>query len=267
MATNKTLSKSLLVEFLGTALLIGAQIGTGYALTGLAQVGIPQMVTFGIAIVSALALAIAITVGGPLSGGHFNPAVTLALTLTKNSPLGHVLPYILSQLAGGFVGAVVANYLWTGTAAAMSVGTSPTVPLLASEIVATAVLVGLVVTMVRRNGGQGLNWIVPAWVATAIFLTPSGCMANPAVTFGHVFTNSLTTVAPEAAPSFIGAQVLAALVVAGVTIALGSKVVAAPAPISAVDSMAKTATAPAARKPVARKTPAGKTPAKKPAAR
>ena len=76
MVTKNTLAPALVVEFLGTALLVAAQIGTGYALTGLAQVGIPQMVTFGIAIVSALALAIAITMGGSISGGHFNPAVT-----------------------------------------------------------------------------------------------------------------------------------------------------------------------------------------------
>jgi len=218
MATKNTLSSALVVEFLGTALLIGAQIGAGYALGGLAQIGIPQMVTFGIAIVSAFALAIGITVGGPISGGHFNPAVTLALTLTKNAPANRAAPHIVAQLAGGFVAAVVANYLWTGTAVGTTSSNLPTIPLLASELLATSVLVGLVVAMVRRNGGQGLNWLVPAWVGTAIFLTPSGCMANPAVTFGHMFTGSFTSVSPEAVPSFISIQIVAALIVAGVTI-------------------------------------------------
>jgi glycerol uptake facilitator-like aquaporin len=218
MATKNTLSSALVVEFLGTALLIGAQIGAGYALGGLAQIGIPQMVTFGIAIVSAFALAIGITVGGPISGGHFNPAVTIALTLTKNAPANRAVPYIAAQLAGGFVAAVVANYLWTGTAVGTTSSNLPTIPLLASELLATSVLVGLVVAMVRRNGGQGLNWLVPAWVGTAIFLTPSGCMANPAVTFGHMFTGSFTSVSPETVPSFISIQIVAALIVAGVTI-------------------------------------------------
>jgi glycerol uptake facilitator-like aquaporin len=226
MANTNTLSRSLVVEFLGTALLIGAQIGTGYALTGFTQVGIPQMVTFGIAIVSAFALAIAITVGGPISGGHFNPAVTIALTLTKNAPVGHAIPYIVAQLAGGFVAAVVANLLWAGTVITTKAGVAPFANQLASELLATSVLVGLVVAMVRRNGGQGLNWLVPSWVGIAIFLTPTGCMANPAVTFGHMFTDSLTGVAPEAVPSYIGIQILAALAVAGATILLAPKVAA-----------------------------------------
>ena len=218
MATKNNLTSALVVEFLGTALLIGAQIGAGYALGGLAQIGIPQMITFGIAIVSAFALAIGITVGGPISGGHFNPAVTIALTLTKNAPANRAAPYIAAQLAGGFVAAVVANYLWTGAAVGTTSSNPPTITLLASEMLATSVLVGLVVAMVRRNGGQGLNWLVPAWVGTAIFLTPSGCMANPAVTFGHMFTGSFTSVSPETVPSFIAIQIVAALVVAGVTV-------------------------------------------------
>ena len=223
MATKNTLAPALVVEFLGTALLIGAQIGTGYALTGLAQIGLPQMVTFGIAIVSALALAIAITVGGPISGGHFNPAVTIALTLTKNAPAERALPYIVAQLLGGFLAAVVANFLWAGTVVTMSVGTPPVINQLASELLATSVLIGIIVAMVRRNGGQGLNWLVPAWVGAAIFLTPTGCMANPAVTFGHMFTDSLTTAAPEAVPSYIGIQLVAALAVAGATVFLAPK--------------------------------------------
>ena len=223
MATKNTLVPALVVEFLGTALLVVAQIGTGYALTGLAQLGIPQLVTFGIAIVSAFALAIGITMGGPISGGHFNPAVTIALTLTKNSPVERALPYVVAQLVGGFLAAVVANFLWAGTTVTMTVGTPPIPNQLASELLATGVLIGIVVAMVRRNGGQGLNWLVPAWVGIAIFLTPTGCMANPAVTFGHMFTDSYTSAAPEAVPSYIGIQLFAVLLVAGVTVFLTPK--------------------------------------------
>jgi arsenate reductase len=112
----------------------------------------------------------------------------------------------------------------------MTVGTPPIPNQLASELLATGVLVGIVVAMVRRNGGQGLNWLVPAWVGTAIFLTPTGCMANPAVTFGHMFTDSFTSAAPEAVPSYIGIQLFAALIVAGVTVFLAPKVTARKAP-------------------------------------
>ena len=232
MATKNTLVPALVVEFLGTALLVVAQIGTGYALTGLAQLGIPQLVTFGIAIVSAFALAIGITMGGPISGGHFNPAVTIALTLTKNSPVERALPYVVAQLVGGFLAAVVANFLWAGTTVTMTVGTPPIPNQLASELLATGVLIGIVVAKVRRNGGQGLNWLVPAWVGIAIFLTPTGCLANPAVTFGHMFTDSYTSAAPEAVPSYIGIQLFAALLVAGVTVFLTPKSAAKKATMS-----------------------------------
>ncbi len=261
MANKNNLSSSLVVEFLGTALLIGAQIGAGYSLSGLAQIGIPQMVTFGIAIVSAFALAIAITMGGAISGGHFNPAVTIALALTKNAPVARVFPYIVAQLGGAFVAAVLTNFMWAGTTVTSVAGSAPTTSAFISELLATGVLVGIVVTMVRRNGGQGLNWLVPAWVGTAIFLTPTGCMANPAVTFGHMFTGSLTGVAVEAAPSFIGIQLVAALLVAGVTVFLAPKAVAKAAPAAAAKPTA--VAKPAAAKPVARKAPAKKAVAKK----
>lgn len=207
-----TLTRSLLVEFLGTALLIGAQIGTGYQLNLLT--GNPGITLLGIAIVSALALAIAITVGGPLSGGHFNPAVTIGLTIAGHSKTSVALPYIGAQLLGAFVAAVTANFLWGGSLIGTTQGSVPTVPLLASELICTTVLVGIIVTMVRRKGGEGLNVLVPLWIGTAILLSPTGSMANPAVTFGHMFTDSFTTAGVAAVGPFIGIQLLGAVIVA-----------------------------------------------------
>lgn len=218
MAKNNTLVKSLVVEFLGTALLLGAQVGTGYSLAGLGG-----LTLFGIAIASAFALAIAITIGGQVSGGHFNPAVTIALTITGNSPVSNAIPYIGSQLAGALVAVATANLIWGGSAISSSLGEAPGVTALASELLATAVLVGIVVAMVRRQGGAGLNWLVPAWVGTAILLTPTGCMANPAVAFGHMFTDSTVSLGINAVAPFMGIQILAGLAVAGVTLALARK--------------------------------------------
>ncbi|MFM2412431.1 MAG: hypothetical protein RLZZ587_764 [Actinomycetota bacterium] len=207
-----TLTRSLLVEFLGTALLVGAQIGTGYQLNYLT--GNPGITLLGIAIVSALALAIAITVGGPLSGGHFNPAVTIGLTIAGHSKTSVALPYVGAQLLGAFLAAVTANFLWDGELIATTQGSVPTVALLASELLCTVVLVGLIVTMVRRKGGEGLNVLVPLWIGTAILLTPTGCMANPAVTFGHMFTDSFTTAGVAGVGPFIGIQLIGAVLVA-----------------------------------------------------
>ena len=207
-----TLTRSLLVEFLGTALLVGAQIGTGYQLTYLT--GNPGFTLLGIAIVSALALGIGITVGGPISGGHFNPAVTIGLTIAGHAKTAVAVPYIAAQLLGGFVAAVAANFLWDGSLVATTAGEVPTVALLASELLCTVVLVGLIVTMVRRKGGEGLNVLVPLWIGTAILLSPTGCMANPAVTFGHMFTDSFASAGVAGVGPFIGIQLVGAVLVA-----------------------------------------------------
>ncbi|MEY4397361.1 MAG: hypothetical protein RLZZ40_1117 [Actinomycetota bacterium] len=207
-----TLTRSLLVEFLGTALLVGAQIGTGYQLTYLT--GNPGFTLLGISIVSALALGIGITVGGPISGGHFNPAVTIGLTIAGHAKTAVAVPYIAAQLLGGFVAAVAANFLWDGSLVATTAGEVPTVALLASELLCTVVLVGLIVTMVRRKGGEGLNVLVPLWIGTAILLSPTGCMANPAVTFGHMFTDSFASAGVAGVGPFVGIQLVGAVIVA-----------------------------------------------------
>ena len=207
-----TLTRSLLVEFLGTALLVGAQIGTGYQLDLLT--GNAGLTLLGIAIVSALALAIGITIGGPISGGHFNPAVTVGLTIAGHAKTSVALPYIGAQLLGGFLAAVTANFLWGANLVATTAGQVPSVALLASELICTVVLVGIIVTMVRRKGGEGLNALVPMWIGTAILLSPTGCMANPAVTFGHMFTDSFTTAGVAGVGPFIGIQLLGAVIVA-----------------------------------------------------
>lgn len=212
MATKPKLLPSLITEFLGTALLVGAQIGTGYQINQLT--GNAGLTLFGIMIASALALAIGITIGGPISGGHFNPAVTIGLTLTGKSPVAKLLPYIGAQLIGAASAAITANFLWGGELISTTAGEAPGATLLVSELLATVVLVGIVVTMVRRNGGEGLNWLVPAWVGVAIILTPTGCMANPAVTFGHALTDSFASAGLAGVGPFIGVQVLAAVLVA-----------------------------------------------------
>ena len=207
-----TLNRSLLVEFLGTALLVGAQIGTGYQLSLLT--GNPGFTLLGIAIVSALALAIGITIGGPISGGHFNPAVTIGLTIAGHAKTAVAVPYIAAQLLGAFIAAVSANFLWGGNPIATTAGQVPSVALLGSELLCTVVLVGIIVTMVRRKGGEGLNSLVPMWIGTAILLSPTGCMANPAVTFGHMFTDSFATAGIAGVGPFIGIQLLGAVLVA-----------------------------------------------------
>ena len=207
-----TLTRSLIVEFLGTALLVGAQIGTGYQLDLLS--GNPGIVLLGIAIVSALALGLGITVGGPISGGHFNPAVTVGLTIAGHSKTSVAVPYIGAQLLGAFVAAITANYIWGNDLIATTAGSVPDATLLISELICTTVLVGLIVTMIRRKGGEGLNVLVPVWIGTAILLTPTGCMANPAVTFGHMFTDSFATAGIAGVGPFIGIQLVGAVIVA-----------------------------------------------------
>ncbi|MEY5016969.1 MAG: hypothetical protein RL431_18 [Actinomycetota bacterium] len=210
--TKASLTPAVLAEFVGTGVLVLAQVGTGvqvFALTGN-----PGLTLLAIALVSGLALALGISVFGGISGGHFNPAVTLGLALTGNVKLTMILPYIIAQTAGAIGGAVLANVLWSDYAVSSAIGSTPSLQQLGSEIVATAGLVGLIVFMVRRGEGNKLGVLVPVWIATAILLTPTGSLANPAVTIGRVFTDSFAGVGSTSVFSFVGAQILAALLVA-----------------------------------------------------
>jgi glycerol uptake facilitator-like aquaporin len=209
------LRRAVLAEMLGTALLLWAIVGSGIAVTHDGPL-IAQL--FPHAIVVGLALGALIVMFAPISGAHFNPAVTLAAVLLGHLPRSRAAAYIAAQLVGGTVGAIVANVMSGLDPVAVSVRDRSDPTLVASEAAATLVLVLLIFLMVRaERSSTAIAAAVGSYIAAALIFTPSTSFANPAVTIGRTLSDTFTGIAPASAPGFIGAQLVGA-VLAGVLV-------------------------------------------------
>ncbi|MGL5811039.1 MAG: aquaporin [Nocardioides sp.] len=197
-----------LAEGLGTGCLVAAVVGSGIMATRLSEdVGI-QLLLNALATVSAL--AVLITVLGPVSGAHFNPAVTLVAAVSGRLGSRDVLGYLAAQFGGGCAGAVVANAMF-GMPAVFLSGHDRTGPgQWTGEIVATAGLVGLIEVLTRTKRGHLGAVLVPLWIGAAYLFTVSTSFANPAVTVARVFSDTFAGIAPSSMPGFVVAQLAGA---------------------------------------------------------
>ncbi len=206
------LRRAILAEMLGTALLLWAIIGSGIVVTHDGPL-IAQL--FSHAIVVGLALGALIVMFAPISGAHFNPAVTLAAVLLGHLPRSRAAAYVAAQLVGGVIGAVAANVMFRLAPVTVSVRDRSDPTLVASEAAATLVLVLLIFLMVRaERSSTAIAAAVGSYIAAALIFTPSTSFANPAVTIGRTLSDTFTGIAPASAPGFIGAQLVGAVLAA-----------------------------------------------------
>lgn len=213
---------ALVAEAVGTALLLWAIVGSGIVVTHDGPL-VAQL--FPHAVVVGLALAALIAALAPVSGAHFNPVVTLAAAIGGHLPRRHVPGYVLAQVAGAVVGAVLANLSAGLAAVTLSKQAREGAGIVASEVGATLGLVAIVLLMVRA--GRGLVAIagaVGAWIAAAIVFTPSASFANPAVTVGRMLSDTFTGIAPASAPAFVAAQLVGALLAVALVRVLAPRV-------------------------------------------
>ena len=195
-----TFNRKILAEFLGTTVFLTAIVGASAAGSPLRQVSL------------ALALGLMILLFGPISGGHFNPAVSVYFYSTKALNLKALIFYILAQLLGGLTGAWIGIAIWGGVLHYGGPASANLTPLLGGELLATAGLVTLIAQLVITKR-ENLIWIVvPLWVFAAGTFTQTGAQANPAVTLalifaGHNFTDQALTVIAE----FLGMLIAVAL--------------------------------------------------------
>ncbi len=206
--------RPVVAEFLGTGLLVATVVGSGV----MAQVLAPGQVLLQLlcnALATVAVLGVLIALLAPVSGAHFNPAVTLADAVAGRSRWPAVGGYLLAQIAGGCAGTLLAHVMfgqrlvqWTGQVRG-GVG------LLVGEVVATAGLL-LVITMLVETGRHRLVAVaVPGWIFAAYFFTSSTSFANPAVTVGRALTGSFAGIAPASVPAFVAAQLIGAAVGVG----------------------------------------------------
>ena len=206
--------KAVLAEAAGTATLLLAIVGSGIAAVDLTDdVGL-QLVFNAIATVAVLGVLVAIAL--PISGGSFNPAVTLVDVIRRKVSPRRGGAYVVAQVAGGVLGTVIAHLMFERDAVSWSDADRGGWGRLLGEAVATAGLVA-VITLVDR---AALPLVVPAWILGAYLFTSSTSFANPAVTIGRLFTDSFSGIVGSDVPWFIVAQLVGAMLGLGLALIL-----------------------------------------------
>jgi glycerol uptake facilitator-like aquaporin len=202
------LSRRLLAEALGTAILVATVVGSGIMADRLAG-GNQAVALLGNTIPTGAILVVLITILGPISGAHFNPAVTLVFASRREIPWREVLPYIAVQCLGGILGTVIAHLMFD--LAPIMIGTTarsgPSQWL--AEAVATFTLVLTILGGVRY-APQAVPWLVGLVITAAYWFTASTSFANPAVTLARGFTTTFAGIAINHVPGFIVAQLMGA---------------------------------------------------------
>ncbi len=159
---------------------------------------------------TVLALGILILILGPVSGAHFNPAVTLSEWAQKRLSAVSTLGYLTAQFSGGIAGVVLANLMFKKPALFQSHHVRTGLNLWLGEVVATAGLLFLI-QMLRGQGKLALAPVVLAgWIGSAYFFTSSTSFANPAVTLARGFTDTFSGIALQSVPLFVLAQLIGA---------------------------------------------------------
>jgi glycerol uptake facilitator-like aquaporin len=202
------LSRRLIAEALGTAILVATVVGSGIMAERLAG-GNQAIALLGNTIPTGAILVVIITIFGPISGAHFNPAVTLVFATRGDTPWNEVLPYVLVQLAGGIAGTIVAHLMFD--LAPLAVGIKPRngPSQWLAEAVATFSLV-LTILGGLRYAPQAVPWLVGLVISAAYWFTASTSFANPSVTLARGFTTTFSGIALNHVPAFIAAQLVGA---------------------------------------------------------
>lgn len=206
---NETLRKAS-AEFFGTALLVCVVVGSGIMGTNLSNDNAVALIVNTLSTIFALALLILVL--GPISGAHFNPVVTLVQFLSKSVSVATSLAYLVAQVAGAIVGALVANAMFDLAVFQVSSNLRVTSGTLIGELIATAGLVALIQILIGRKQDSLVAVSVAAWIGSAYFFTSSTSFANPAVTVGRIFSDTFAGIAPASVLPFIGAQLVGGLI-------------------------------------------------------
>ena len=203
------MTSRLISEFFGTAFLLIAVVGSGIMGESLAD-GNTAVALLANAIATGAALYVMITVLGPLSGAHFNPAVSLAFAIRGDLPWREFLPYVLVQIGGGLVGVWLTHLMFDLEILQISTKIRAGLPQGVSELIATTGLLATILLSLRAKS-EATAALVAAYITGAYWFTASTSFANPAVTIARSFTDTFAGIAPANAPLFIAAQVLIAL--------------------------------------------------------
>jgi glycerol uptake facilitator-like aquaporin len=145
---------------------------------------------------------------GPVSGGHFNPVVSLTDACFGGIRWRDALAYLPAQLAGCALGALAANGMFAVAAISISIHHRASPAHLLSEVIATAGLLLVIFSLARTRRTSTAPAAVGAYIGAAYFFTSSASFANPAISVGRMFSNTFAGIAPASVPGFVAAQLL-----------------------------------------------------------
>lgn len=197
------LRRAVAAEFIGTTLLVATVVGSGVMAERLAG-GNAAVALLGNTGATGAVLFVLITLLGPVSGAHFNPAVTVLL-----APRSRWLPYVAVQIIGGVLGVLLVHAMFDMTILQFGVKPRTGIGQWIGEFVATF---GLLMTVVLgdRFRPQAVPMLVAGWIVAGYWFTSSTSFANPAVTIARALTDSFAGIRPIDAPGFIVAQLAGA---------------------------------------------------------
>lgn len=201
-----SLKPRLLAEGLGTALLLAVVIGSGVMAERLAGGNI-ALALLANTLATVFGLYVLIELFGPVSGAHFNPAVSLAMAWRGQLEARLLLPYIAAQLLGAMLGAWLAHAMFEMPLLQLSTKLRSGPAQWLAEGVASA---GLLLVILRAPAAR-VSSLVAAYIGAAYWFTASTSFANPAAAFGRMFSDSFAGIAPVSVPGFVAAQLLGAM--------------------------------------------------------
>ncbi len=225
--------RRLVAELLGTMMLVAAVVGSGIMATTLTDDVAVQLLLNAVATVAAL--GVLIWTLGPISGAHFNPAVTMVAAARREMGAAEGLGYVVAQLAGGMLGVALADLMFALPAWELASNDRSGAGLILGEVVATAGLLWVIGAITRTGHGHLGPVLVPTWIGAAYFFTASTSFANPAVTVARAFTDTFTGIAPQSVAPFVLAQLAGAAIGALLTEYFYPRMNVAPEPLDLPD--------------------------------
>lgn len=202
-------SRSLAAETAGTALLLATVIGSGIMGEQLAGQS-AALVLLGNTLATASMLVVLVTLFGPISGAHLNPAVTLVFALRGELSRSRALQYVAAQLVGALVGVIAAHAMFGMPAVQIATRLRSGPGQWLSETIATFGLVGVILG-VRSSRPHALPLAIGLYIAAAYWFTASTSFANPAVALARSISDTFAGVAPASVPAFVIAELIGAL--------------------------------------------------------
>ena len=209
LSCDVELARKALAELLGSALLVAGVVGSGIAAARLSPGDAGLQLLENAAATAGVLVAVILALG-PVSGAHLNPVVTLAGRFLGGVTSREAAAYVGAQVAGGCLGAVIANLMFSLPVVELSTRDRDSGGHLVAEVVATFGLLLVIFGVVRSGRSTAAPYAVGAYIGGAYFFTSSTSFANPAVTVARTLSDTLAGIAPASAPAFVVAQFVGA---------------------------------------------------------